>query len=140
MATWVILGDWRATAKSSPRPWSRLAWTGSAMADPGNAGGSKSSWLTRHVKNVPWAQERRFGLSVDPVFAFGGITEGEFSAARRDLRIALADCLRCDFLPECHMASTEIRDLRRTLPIRGLLVKQMVCKKHAYQGSCWRRE
>ena len=26
----------------------------------------------------------------------------------------VADCLRCDFLPECHMASTEIRDRRRT--------------------------
>jgi transposase len=24
----------------------------------------------------------------------------------------IADCLRCDFLPECHMASTEIRDRR----------------------------
>lgn len=27
----------------------------------------------------------------------------------------IADCLRCDFLPECHMASTEIWDRRRTL-------------------------
>jgi hypothetical protein len=27
----------------------------------------------------------------------------------------IADCLRCDFLPECHMASTEIRDRRRIL-------------------------
>jgi len=27
----------------------------------------------------------------------------------------IADCLRCDFLPECHMAPTEIRDRRRTL-------------------------
>ena len=27
----------------------------------------------------------------------------------------MADCLRCDFLPECRMASTEIRDRRRTL-------------------------
>jgi hypothetical protein len=26
----------------------------------------------------------------------------------------IADCLRCDFLPECHMVSTEIRDRRRT--------------------------
>jgi transposase len=25
----------------------------------------------------------------------------------------IADCLRCDLLPECHMASTEIRDRRR---------------------------
>ena len=27
----------------------------------------------------------------------------------------IADCLRCDFLPECHMATREIRDRRRTL-------------------------
>jgi transposase len=34
----------------------------------------------------------------------------------------IADCLRCDFLPECHMASTEIRDRRRNLtlpPVAG---------------------
>ena len=30
----------------------------------------------------------------------------------------IADCLRCDFLPECHMASTEIRDRRRILRYR----------------------
>src|SRR5450755_3771577 len=35
----------------------------------------------------------------------------------------IADCLRCDFLPECYMTSTEIRDRRRTLRYRGLLVK-----------------
>ncbi|MGC2447480.1 MAG: hypothetical protein WA477_07545 [Candidatus Sulfotelmatobacter sp.] len=33
----------------------------------------------------------------------------------------IADCLRCDFLPECHIASTEIRDRRRTLGYRCLL-------------------
>lgn len=33
----------------------------------------------------------------------------------------IADCLRCDFLPECHMASTEIRDQRRTLRYRNLV-------------------
>ena len=27
----------------------------------------------------------------------------------------VADCLRCDFLPECHMAATAIRDRRRVL-------------------------
>jgi transposase len=31
----------------------------------------------------------------------------------------IADCLRCDFLPECHMASTAIRDRRRTLRYRA---------------------
>ncbi len=38
----------------------------------------------------------------------------------------IANCLRYDFLPECHMASTEIRDRRRTLRYRYLLVRQMV--------------
>ena len=46
----------------------------------------------------------------------------------------IADCLRCDFLPECHMASTEIRDRRRTLRYRGLLVKQMVQMKNRVSG------
>ena len=35
------------------------------------------------------------------------------AAKRKNDRIdasRFADCLRCDFLPECHMASTEIRD------------------------------
>jgi transposase len=38
----------------------------------------------------------------------------------------IADCLRCDFLPECHMAPTEIRDRRRVLRYRNLVVRQMV--------------
>jgi transposase len=42
----------------------------------------------------------------------------------------IADCLRCDFLPECHMASTEIRDRRRTLRYRHLLVREMVQMKN----------
>jgi hypothetical protein len=29
----------------------------------------------------------------------------------------LAECLRCEFLPECYMPSTEIRERRRTLRI-----------------------
>ena len=38
----------------------------------------------------------------------------------------LADCLRCDFLPECYMDSLEIRERRRTLRYRSLLVRQVV--------------
>jgi transposase len=41
----------------------------------------------------------------------------------------IADCLRCDFLPESYMASTEIRERRRTLRYRNLLVHQMVQMK-----------
>jgi transposase len=46
----------------------------------------------------------------------------------------IADCLRCDFLPECHMASTEIRDRRRTLRYRHLLMRQMVQMKNRISG------
>jgi transposase len=42
----------------------------------------------------------------------------------------IADCLRCDFLPECYMASTEIRERRRTLRYRNLLVRQVVRMKN----------
>ena len=42
----------------------------------------------------------------------------------------IADCLRCDFLPESYMASTQIRERRRTLRYRNLLVHQIV------SGSC----
>src|SRR6266850_3132836 len=46
----------------------------------------------------------------------------------------IADCLRCDFLPECHMASTAIRDRRRVLRYRHLLVRQMVQMKNRISG------
>jgi len=46
----------------------------------------------------------------------------------------IADCLRCDFLPECHIASTKIRDRRRVLRYRNLVVKQMVQMKNRVSG------
>jgi len=42
----------------------------------------------------------------------------------------ICDCLRCDFLPECYMAPTALRELRRTLRYRNLLVRQMVQMKN----------
>jgi len=41
----------------------------------------------------------------------------------------ICDCLRCDFLPEYYMAPTAIRERRRTLRYRSLLVRQMVQTK-----------
>ena len=46
----------------------------------------------------------------------------------------IADCLRCDFLPECHMASTEIRDRRRLLRYRRLVIRQAVQMKSRVSG------
>jgi transposase len=42
----------------------------------------------------------------------------------------IADCLRCDFLPECYMAPMEIRQRRRTLRYCKLLVRQNVQLKN----------
>src|SRR6202162_6069104 len=46
----------------------------------------------------------------------------------------IADCLRCNFLPECHMASTAIRERRQTLRYRNLLVRQVVQLKNKISG------
>jgi transposase len=46
----------------------------------------------------------------------------------------IADCLRCAFLPECYMAAIEIRERRRTLRYRHLLVRQMVQLKNRVSG------
>jgi transposase len=46
----------------------------------------------------------------------------------------IADCLRCDFLPECHMASTEIRNRRRILRYRNLVLRQTVQMKNRVSG------
>ena len=46
----------------------------------------------------------------------------------------ICDCLRCDFLPECYMPSTAIRERRRTLRYRNLLVRQMVQMKNKISG------
>ena len=46
----------------------------------------------------------------------------------------IADCLRCDFLPECHMASTQIRDRRRLLRYRRLVIRQAVQMKSRISG------
>src|SRR5260370_17983508 len=46
----------------------------------------------------------------------------------------LADCLRCDFLPECHMMPAAIRNRRRTLRYRHLLGRQMGQMKNRVSG------
>ncbi len=58
-------------------------------------------------------------------------------AKRKNDRIdarKIADCLRCDFLPECHMASTAIRERRRILRYRNLVQRQAVQMKNRISG------
>ena len=59
------------------------------------------------------------------------------AAAKKNDKIdarKIADCLRCDFLPECHMASTQILDRRRTLRYRNLVIRQTVQMKNRISG------
>jgi transposase len=59
------------------------------------------------------------------------------AAKKKNNRIGaceIADCLRCDFLPECYMAPTEIRDRRREMWYRNLVVRQMVQTKNRVSG------
>jgi transposase len=46
----------------------------------------------------------------------------------------IADLLRCNLLPECYMAPREIRELRRILRYRQLLVRQCVQMKNRIAG------
>ncbi len=51
------------------------------------------------------------------------------SAKKKNDRVdaaMIADLLRCDLLPECAMAASEIRELKRVLRFRNLLVRQAV--------------
>ena len=68
------------------------------------------------------------GLKVAHPLMLRAIAAAKKKNDRIDAR-KMCDCLRCDFLPECYMASTAIRERRRTLRYRNLLVRQMVQMK-----------
>ena len=46
----------------------------------------------------------------------------------------ISDLLRCNLLPECYMAPTAIRDLRRMLRYRNLVVRQATRMKNRIAG------
>jgi transposase len=46
----------------------------------------------------------------------------------------LADALRANLVPECHMATSEIREMRRVLRFRNLLVRHSVSMKNKCAG------
>ncbi len=82
-----------------------------------------TGWIYDHLK--PHAA----GLKVAHPLMLRAIAAAKKKNDRIDAS-KIADCLRCDFLPESYMASTEIRERRRTLRYRNLLVQQMVQMKN----------
>jgi transposase len=61
------------------------------------------------------------------------ITSSKKKNDRIDAR-KIADLLRCNLLPECYMAPPQIRELRRILRYRNLLVRQCVQMKNRIAG------
>jgi len=81
-----------------------------------------SGWIYDHLKPHAAALKVAHPLMLRAIAA----------AKKKNDRIdanKICDCLRCDFLPECYMAPTAIRERRRTLRYRSLLVRQMVQMK-----------
>ncbi|HVH70881.1 MAG TPA: transposase, partial [Candidatus Dormibacteraeota bacterium] len=86
-----------------------------------------SGWIYDHLKPHATALKVAHPLMLRAIAA----------AKKKNDRIdanKITDCLRCDFLPECYMASTEIRERRRTLRYRNLLVHQAVQLKNKISG------
>jgi transposase len=97
--------------KNLPQPWS------AAMEAT-----MFSGWIYDHLK--PHA----VGLKVAHPLMLRAIAVAKKKNDRIDAS-KICDCLRCDFLPESYMAPTAIRERRRTLRYRNLLVRQMVQMK-----------
>jgi len=98
--------------KTLPQPWS------AAMEATMFTG-----WIYDHLKPHAAALKVAHPLMLRAIAA----------AKKKNDRIdanKICDCLRCDFLPECYMASIAIRERRRTLRYRNLLVRQMVQMKN----------
>ena len=102
--------------KTLPRPW-KVAMEATIF----------TGWIYDHL--LPHAEQVKVAHPL--------MLRAIASAKKKNDRIdagKIADCLRCDFLPECHMAETGIRDRRRTMRYRHLLVRQMVQMKNRISG------
>ena len=100
-ATRAALDDW---IKNLPQPW-----TGAMEAT------LFTGWIYDHLRPHAGSLKVAHPLMLRAIAA----------AKKKNDRIdasKIADCLRCDFLPECHMASTEIRNRRRVLRYRHCLL------------------
>ena len=105
-------GDLDRWIKTLPQPWT------AAMEATVFTG-----WIYDHL------QPHASALKVAHPLMLRAIAAAKKKNDRVDAQ-KICDCLRCDFLPECYMATTAIRERRRTLRYRNLLVRQMVQMKN----------
>jgi transposase len=86
-----------------------------------------TGWVYDHLR--PHAT----GLKVAHPLMLRAIADAKRKNDRIDAR-KIADLLRVDLLPECYMAPVEIRELRRELRYRNLLVRQSTQTKNKVSG------
>jgi transposase len=113
-------------------PATRRALTAWAQARKGPWVGAMEAtlftgWIYDHLR--PYAKE----LKVGHPLMMKAIAASKKKNDRVDAR-KVADLLRCDLLPECYIAPGPIRDLRRMLRYRNLVVRQAVRLKNRIAG------
>jgi transposase len=109
-------GDLKAWAKERPRPW-----VGAMEAT------LFTGWIYDYLK--PLAQE----LKVAHPPMLKAIAASKKKNDQVDAR-KIADLLRCDLLPECYMAPSPVRAMRRVLRYRNLVVRQATRMKNRIAG------
>src|SRR5215831_20174962 len=86
-----------------------------------------TGWIYDHLR--PFAQE----LKVANPAMLKAIAASKKKNDRVDGR-KISDLLRCDLLPECYMAPSWMRDLRRVLRYRNLVVREATRMKNRIAG------
>lgn len=105
-----------ALVGSMPQPWSA-----------GLEATMFSAWIYDHIRDQGGT------VKVAHSTMLKAIAAGKRKNDRLDAR-KIADLLRCDYFPECHMTAPEIRNRRRVLRYRNLLVRQAVRMKTKVSG------
>jgi transposase len=86
-----------------------------------------SAWIYDTLK--PYAQQLDMGHPA----RMKAITSGKKKSDRIDAR-TIADLVRCNLLPACYVLSPQMRDLRRLLRYRNLVVHQSVLMQNKMAG------
>jgi transposase len=113
-----------AASRLALRGWAedlRLPWWGAMEAT------LFSAWIYDALK--PYAQRLVMGHPAK----MKAITAGKKKSDTIDAR-TIADLLRCDLLPTCYVLSPEMRDLRRLLRYRNMVVQQSVRMQNKMAG------
>jgi transposase len=80
-----------------------------------------------------WVYDYLSSMGIQVKVAHPAMLKAIFAGKRKNDEIdarKLADLLRCNYFPECHIASREIRDRRRVLRYRNVLVRQSTQTKN----------